>query len=217
MRNKRACYTNAAVLARVPGGGDAWHRAAMVKADKPAGPAPTRAALHDAAVRHLARFAATEAGLVRVLERKVRRWARQAEAERGAAETEEALAAVRSVARAMVETGLVDDAGFAAMRARRLAQGGRSRRATSAYLAGKGVAAAVAGAALPPAESELPTSLVYARKRRIGPFRDECTEATRLRDLGALARAGFPRDVAERALAMTPDEATALVLAFKRD
>jgi len=37
------------------------------RASIPAGPAPARAKLHEAALAHLARFSATEAGLVRVL------------------------------------------------------------------------------------------------------------------------------------------------------
>ncbi|MCA3425779.1 MAG: recombinase RecA, partial [Roseomonas sp.] len=46
-----------------------------------AGPPPNAARLREAALAHLARFAATEAGLRRVLERRVARWARAAEAE----------------------------------------------------------------------------------------------------------------------------------------
>ncbi|MGI4953795.1 MAG: hypothetical protein ACRYGM_18485, partial [Janthinobacterium lividum] len=51
-----------------------------------AGPVPDRASLHEAALRHLTRFAATEAGLVRVLDRRVQRWLRLAEAEGRVAE-----------------------------------------------------------------------------------------------------------------------------------
>ena len=42
-------------------------------------------------------------------------------------------------------------------------------------------------------------------------------EAARLKALGALARAGFPRDVAERALDLSPEEATERLLAARRD
>ena len=48
---------------------------------RPAGPPPNAARLREAALAHLARFAATEAGLRRVLERRIARWARAAEAE----------------------------------------------------------------------------------------------------------------------------------------
>ncbi|MDN3565510.1 regulatory protein RecX, partial [Paeniroseomonas aquatica] len=86
----------------------------------PAGPAPTEARLREAALAHLARFAATEAGLRRVLQRRVDRWARRAEAEgldAAAAAAARALAA--AVARQLVATGVVDDAAFAEARARR--------------------------------------------------------------------------------------------------
>ena len=193
---------------------------------RPAGPAPTRASLHDAALHHLSRFAATEAGLVRVLDRRVQRWARVADAE-GTSVAEPvaaAKAAVRQVARALVEAGVVNDAVFAQARAARLNRAGRSRRATSAHLAAKGVAAETAAAALPSAAEELAAALAYARRRRIGPFRPQTDPGTdgkpdaelRQRDLASLARAGFPRDVAERALAMAPGEAADQVLALKR-
>lgn len=215
MRGVRVWYRNVRALARVPGPGRAWHRRPMAKLIKPAGPAPTRASLHEAALRHLARFAATEAGMVRVLDRKVQRWARTAEGEGQAVSTADSRAAAREVARALVSAGMIDDAGFAAARGARLVKAGRSRRAASAHLVAKGVDPETAGAVLSP-EAELPASLVYARKRRIGPFRAEATSETRLRDLGALARAGFPRDVAERALALDLDQATELVLGLKR-
>ena len=48
-------------------------------APRPAGPAPSTASLRETALAHLARFAATEVGLKRVLERRVDRWARRAE------------------------------------------------------------------------------------------------------------------------------------------
>ena len=194
---------------------------------RPAGPAPGRAQLHEEALRHLARFAVTEAGLTRVLERRVQRWARAAAAEgleTAAAAASGRLEAAR-VAKALVASGVVDDAVFAAARAKRLVRSGRSRRAVAAHLAAKGVQAETAQAALPEPEQELPAALAYARRRRLGPFREASREEggddggdaeLRMRDLGALGRAGFTRDVAERALDMEAGAAEALVLALKR-
>ncbi len=184
---------------------------------KPAGPAPDGAALREAALRHLSRYAATEAGLVRVLERRVGRWARAAEAEglEVAADVARARAEARAVSAGLVQAGMVDDAAFAAARAARLVRAGRSRRAVAAHLAAKGVPGAQAEAVLP--GEELPSALAYAKRRRLGPFRvGEEEDGVRARELGALARAGFGRDVAERALAMEPEEAAAIVLALKR-
>jgi len=55
----------------------------------------------------------------------------------------------------------------------------------------------------------LVSALILARKRRIGPFR--IAAADHNRELGVLARAGFPRDVAMRALAMPAEEAEAAI------
>ncbi|WP_149539789.1 RecX family transcriptional regulator [Siccirubricoccus phaeus] len=186
------------------------------RAPKPAGPAPDEAALREAALAHLARFAATEAGLRRVLQRRVDRWAQRAAAEgqdpeaiAPAAAASRALAG--AVARRLASAGAVDDAAFAEARARRLARSGRSRRAIAAHLAGKGVAQAVAAAALPDAAAELDAALAQCRRRRIGPFARGEAEP-RLKALAALARAGFGREAAEAALDMAPEEAEARLL-----
>jgi regulatory protein len=186
---------------------------------RPAGPPPDEARLAEAALAHLARFAATEAGLRRVLARRVDRWARAAEAEgqadvapRAAA----AKAAAAAVAKRMVTQGAVDDAAFAESRARRLLRSGRSRRAALAHLREKGVDAATAAAALPEGEeAELAAALAFCRRRRIGPFGKDVapTPETRLKALGALARAGFGREMASRALRMAPAEADARLIA----
>jgi regulatory protein len=191
---------------------------------RPAGPPPAAAARREAALAHLARFAATEAGLARVLARRVDRWARRAEAEapeardRIAAAAAAAKSAAREVARALAGAGVVDDAAFAEARARRLSRAGRSRRAIAAHLAAKGVEAETARGALPEdAEAELDAALALCRRRRIGPFaRDEADAPARLKALGALARAGFPQDVARRALEMDPAEAGERLLASRR-
>ena len=183
----------------------------MEKRNKPVGKAPNETRLHNAALAHLARFSATEAGLAAVLGRRVDRWARRAEAEGQPAETvaDAARAAkltARAVAAKLVVAGAVDDAAFAAARARRLARRGGSRRAIAAHLAGKGVARDVAAAVLP--EDEVAAALALCRRRRFGPFaREPLPAEARLKAMAALARAGFSRDAAMTALAMAPDVA----------
>mgnify|MGYP002654780168 FL=1 len=191
------------------------------KAPRPAGHPPSAARLAEAAAAHLARFAATEAGLKRVLARRIDRWARAAEAEGQpdvAPRAASAKAAIAEVAQRLVAGGAVDDAAFAESRARRLLRTGRSRRATLAHLREKGVDATTAAAALPEGEAvEIAAALAFCRRRRIGPFGppDPPPEA-RLKALGALARAGFGRDVAGRALRMEPAEAEASLIAARQ-
>lgn len=189
---------------------------------RPAGNAPTEARLREAALAHLAKFAATEAALRRVLDRRIDRWARAAEVEgqpreHVAAAAAVAHAAAAEVARAMVAAGAVDDAAFAASRARRLARAGRSRRAIAAHLSAKGVDAETTAAAVPEdPEAELAAALAYCRRRRIGPFARVAADVeARRKALAALARGGFAQGVARQALAMDPAEAEDRLLAAR--
>lgn len=175
-------------------------------------PPPDEATLHDAALAYLARYAASEAGLRAVLERRIERWARTVEDRDTVAEL---VAAARQAARTVVSrlaaAGAVSDAAFAESKARSLVRAGRSRRAVAAQLAAKGIGAELARAAVPDdAETELAAALVLARKRRIGPFRNN-GEADRNREIGIMARAGFSRSTAETALDADPEEAEAAI------
>jgi len=187
--------------------------------DRTSLPAPDREALHHAALAYLSRYAATEAGLRRVLERRIERWARAANG------SDDAVAAAKHTAAEIVArlaaAGAVSDSAFAESRARSLARAGRSRRAIASALVAKGVDGETARQVLPSDEAELAAALALARRRHVGPFRDrevwaEPDEAVRRRELGILARAGFSETVARRALAMPLEEAAALVDALRR-
>jgi regulatory protein len=187
------------------------------------GPAPDAADLQAAALDYLARYAATEVALRRVLERRIDRWARRAaaeiEAESIAAQAAAARATAYQVAARLVAAGAVNDAAYAESRARSLLRAGRSRRATAAHLAAKGVDQTTAQSAIPDdAQTELAAALILARRRRIGPFCQTTPpdQTQRHREMAIMARAGFPQDVARRALAMDHDEAEALVIQLRR-
>ena len=80
------------------------------------------------------------------------------------------------------------------------------------------MAQATATAALPEdAGAELDAALAFCRRRRIGPFAttEEDQEARR-KAMAALARAGFGREVAERALRLDPEEAETRLIAARR-
>jgi regulatory protein len=204
---------------QLPRRGASRQTALAQKRDRPAGKAPSEARLHEAALVHLAKFAATEVSLARVLVRRVDRWVRRAEAEgqehdQVAAAAGAARLAAHQVARKLANSGAVDDAAFAASRARRLARGGRSRRAIAAHLSAKGVAGEVAQAVLP--NDEVAAALMLCRRRRFGPFaREAVTPEVRLKSLAALARAGFSRDAATAALDMATEQAEDRVRALR--
>jgi regulatory protein len=183
-------------------------RCAILLPMRPAGPPPTEASLHDAALSHLARWGTSAARLVTALDRRIERWANAAEAAPEARSA--ARAAARAVVARLVAAGAVDDSAFATARVRSLTRAGRSARSVSAHLAARGVDAATRHAALPAdPERELAAAIGFARRRRIGPFRRAAADLPR--ELGMFARAGFARDIAEQALRLDPDAAEALL------
>jgi regulatory protein len=182
------------------------------------GPPPDEAVLRDAALNHLARYATTKAGLRRVLERRIARWARRAagvlEADEIATHEAAAKQAAQSVVDRLAASGVVNDQEFAAARARSLVRSGHSRRGIAAHLAAKGVGAETLRSVVhDDEEAELGAAVALARRRRIGPFRtgDAPDQQQRQREQAVLARAGFSRAVALKALAMEQEEAEALV------
>jgi regulatory protein len=178
---------------------------------------PTEAALHEAALVYLSRYGATQAGVVRVLDRKIARWASATE------DSAEPAAAARAAARAVVArlaaTGAVNDTAFATARSRSLQRAGKSSRAIGAHLSARGVQQELAHDVLPQdADHELAAAVIHARKRRLGPFRKADAAAdTYRKELGNMARAGFAHGVAKQALQLTEDEAEALITAFRAE
>ena len=193
------------------------HRPWMPK-DLPA--APDSSSLYQAALNHLARYAATEAGLRRVLMRRIDRWARQqpdaeaAEPVMRAARTE-----VASVIKRLSSAGALNDAAFAENRAQGLIRAGQSSRVVQNKLIAKGVSPELArSAAETDADTALAAALVLARKRRIGPFRTryDVDDAVRAKEMGILARAGFSRDISDLVLATEREEAEAKIFDLRR-
>ena len=190
---------------------------------RPTSPLPPDAAnLRQAALTYLARYAATEASLRRILTKRLDRWAQaQADPDSAAAVVAAARQAIEAVVAAMVRAGAVSDAGFAEGRARSLIRSGRSRRAVQARLLAKGVPLDLARrAAGDDAETELAAALIMTRRRRIGPFRSaepEDLAAARRKELAILARAGFARDTVEQVLDMDAGEAERRIRALRSD
>jgi regulatory protein len=186
----------------------------------PATAPPDADNLYQAALDHLARYAATEAGLRRVLMRRVGGWARQqADPDTAAPAIAAAREAIAGVIDRLVQAGAVSDTAFAENRAKSLTRGGQSNRAVQARLVAKGVATDLARtASATDAETELAAALVLTRKRRIGPYRrsEDADAATRLKEMGVLARAGFSRDIVERALGTPREDAEGRIFELRR-
>jgi regulatory protein len=165
------------------------------KAPKPA----TRERLEHAALAYLERYASSAENLRRVLMRRVDRSARFCGTDRA-----EGAGWVDALVERYRRSGLIDDRTYAEAATRSLRRRGGSARMVRMKLAAKGVApdtveAALEAAGEGDAESELKAAQAYARRRRLGPFGPAAgREERRLRDLAALARAGFSYDIARK-------------------
>ncbi|MGH6879344.1 regulatory protein RecX [Hypericibacter sp.] len=182
----------------------------------------TAAALQEAALDYLARYAASSTRLRRVLERRVRRRT----ADRDALEV--ARKTIAEVIARLTAQGLLEDGRYASTRAESLTRQGRSRRWIEAKLSADGVASPLirnALEALPGsrAQSELGAAVAFAKRRRFGPFRTpkrrsrEELKALANKELAALARAGFDHRTARIVLDANSADTLLATLAEAQD
>ncbi|WP_420403206.1 regulatory protein RecX [Nisaea sp.] len=176
----------------------------------------TESYLKNVALWYLERYASSAANLRNVLMRRVR----VSSAHHGT-DPADGAAMVEALIRRYDETGILNDRLFAETRARSLAARGSSARMIQRKLMEKGVGAADIDAALEALREEgigeLDAAFRYARRRRIGPFRSaEKREATRDRDLAALARQGFGFEIAAKVVDAETVDALEAELDFAR-
>src|SRR4051794_19638712 len=151
------------------------------------------ALLEEWALSYLGRYASTAENLRQVLRRRVRRRL-MAEGSRDRESAASAGPLIDALVARYRETGLVNDAAYAAGRARSGVARGRSLRRIAAGLAAKGVgaadtAAAIAGLRDEAADPELAAAIAFARRRRLGPFRRDPRPREQVeRDRGDLHR-----------------------------
>jgi regulatory protein len=162
------------------------------------------------ALGYLGRYASSAENLRRVLLRRLRR---RLPATSDA--LREATATVDAVVERCRQSGFLDDDAYAAARARSWHRRGVPARQIRARLLAKGVAPAVAAAAVADlrteaADLDLAAACAFARRRRLGPYRRGAAEPQR--ELATFARAGFGRRVAQAVLACD-DAAAAEALA----
>ena len=148
------------------------------------------------ALHYLERYASSAENLRRVLMRRVRRHSPQT--------APQVAALIDALVARYRESGLLDDAAYAAGRVQSLHRRGDSLQAIRARLAAKGVATsdvadAVSRLRSTATDPDIGAACAFARRRRLGPYRRAA--ADHARELGAFARAGFNRRVAEAVLA----------------
>lgn len=160
--------------------------------------------LEKAALFYLERYSSSAQNLRRVLDRKIRRSVEM----HGAPSRDEAAGWVADLIAKLQRNRLLDDQAYAVSRVRRLYAEGKSLGRIRQTLAVKGIGKDDVEAALArlTAESaapvsDLPAAAAFARKRKLGPYRDPAQRAEmRQKDLGALARRGFSQAVAMKVL-----------------
>ncbi len=172
----------------------------------------TQQKLERQALHYLERFSASEESLRRVLKRKIalnQRHHPTLDIDLATDWTENLLSRLR-------QSGLINDVTYTEGRISTLRRRGESTRMIRERLRSKGVTGSLIDTALNShdvdmggaAAAELAAAVAFARRRRLGPFRDNHQrDSSQQRDFASLARAGFSAALA-RTIMEAPDPAT---------
>lgn len=189
-------------------------------AKRASGPRPVKKAtaqyLENAALYYLGRFSTASGHLRRLLVQRVDRSAKAHDTDPVAGRE-----MVDKLIARFLASGILDDAAFAAGKARSLRRRGASRGVIAQKLRAKSVpperiAAAVRSADADAIEdgedAELLAAWRLARRKRVGPYRAKPGERAerRTKDLAALARGGFSYDIARRVIDADAEDAPPL-------
>ena len=149
------------------------------------------------AVRYVERFATSRGKLTGYLRRKVR--------ERGWDGPE---VDVASIAERMASLGYVDDRLFAESKLRSLARRGYGARRVEFALQSAGIEAEDQQHLAPAIEENaLGAALIFARRKKLGPFGTEAVDrVTRQKQIAAMIRAGHGYELARRIVDTAPGE-----------
>ncbi|TYC65717.1 regulatory protein RecX [Stappia sp. BW2] len=166
-------------------------------ADKPRYKPPTEDRLIRSALHYLERYATSAANLRKVLERKVLKACLSLELEPA-----DYSDVIDAVVEKCVQTGLVNDKTYAETKTAGLRRRGGSTRKIEAQLTAKGVDRTTIQTVLAQDErSDEEAAQIFARRRRLGPFRTTpARDDRRDKDLAALCRAGFSYDIARKVI-----------------
>ena len=171
--------------------------------------------LENAALYYLGRFSAASGHLRQLLLRRVDRSAKAHDTDPVAGRE-----MVDKLIARFLASGLLDDAAYAAGKAKSLRRRGASRNVIAQKLRAKSVApdriadavgAADADAIEDGEDAELLAAWRLARRKRIGPYRSaESRAELRMKDMAALARGGFSYNVARNVIDADADDAPRL-------
>lgn len=164
------------------------------KTTKPLNPVKLR----DLALHYVGRYATSRKKLSDYLQRKLR--------ERGW--EEDRPADLDALLSDFVRLGYIDDAAFAAARARTMAARGLGQRRVQEDLRAKGISEVDAGDAhAETAAQKWQSADRFARRKRIGPYASEpATEEQKRKQFAAFLRAGHDFEIARRFVYASPGE-----------
>jgi regulatory protein len=156
-----------------------------------------RSALERLALRYVERFATTRGRLTDYLERKIRARGWTGEAADPAA-----------IADRMAELGYIDDRAWGEAKAGAMARRGLGARRVAGVLRQAGLDGEDAEAIAPAvADRALDAAIVFARRRRIGPFAEAPGDRpTREKHVAAMLRAGHSMALARALASMNPGD-----------
>jgi regulatory protein len=151
---------------------------------------------------YLLRWAASTAKLQKYLERRVK-----IAAEKGRIVPEDAPQLIQNVIAQLKESGVLDDAVYAASLQKKLQARGYPQQKQRQALRNKGISAEDATTAVAAVESDdFTAACLYVRKRKLGRYRGFDAAEYAQKDLSALARQGFSYAQAKRALTLAAEE-----------
>jgi regulatory protein len=166
----------------------------------------TETYLHNSGLYYLQRFAASKAHFKSVMMRKVRRSCQHHTDQ----DLEACKAMVERLAGVFEASGLLNDESYVNGAVASLMRQGRSDKYIRAKLLSKRLSLEQISSALEAyrendgktaEDTEIEAALRFIRRKKIGPYRPQELRPEYLRkDLGALARAGFSYDIAQRVL-----------------
>lgn len=147
----------------------------------------TEQRLWNVSLFYLQRYAASTAGLERVLKRRMLRWVKE-----GAELVGDGPTLIRAVVERLERAGYLDDARLATSKVASLRRRGTSTRAIGARLSQAGIGRELARVATSTdTTTDAEAVWTWAARKRVGVFRRERRAERREKDLAALVRAGF--------------------------